>query len=82
MNVLQYECMHYIYIYIYTYIYIYINKQGLSCQHSQSAQCYQQSEYICDGYHQQQPIIITWCFIGFTQSSDDYTILFNLKKIK
>ena len=78
MNVLQYECMHYIYI----YIYIYINKQGLSCQHSQSAQCYQQSEYICDGYHQQQPIIITWCFIGFTQSSDDYTILFNLKKIK
>ena len=34
--------------------------------------------YICDGYQQQQPIVITRCFMGFTQSSDDYTILFNL----
>ena len=34
----------------------------------------------CDGYQQQQPIVITRCFIGFTQYSDDYTILFNLNK--
>ena len=36
------------------------------------------SKYICDGYQQQQPIVITQCFMCFTQSSDDYTILFNL----
>ena len=36
--------------------------------------------YICEGYQQQQPTVITRCFIGFTQSSDDYIILFNLIK--
>ena len=35
-------------------------------------------KYIYDGYQQQQPIVITQCFMCFTQSSDDYTILFNL----
>ena len=34
--------------------------------------------YVCDGDQQQQPIAIARCFMGFTQSSDDYTILFNL----
>ena len=32
--------------------------------------------YMGEGYQQQQqPIAITWCFIGFTQSSDDYTVV-------
>ena len=34
--------------------------------------------YTYDGYQQQQPIVIARCFMGFTQSSDDYSILFNL----
>ena len=52
------------------YIYIYITKQR---------DIYDTIYiYICDGYQQQQPIVITRCFMGFTQSSDDYTILFNL----
>ena len=38
--------------------------------------------HICEGCQQQQPIVITRCFMGFTQSSDDYyTILYN-KEIK
>ena len=48
--------------YIYIYIYIYMYIYI----------------YVCDGDQQQQPIAIARCFMGFTQSSDDYTILFNL----
>ena len=55
-----------------------INKLLVANTLKQSAQCYQQSKYICDAYQQQQPIVITRCFIGFTVSSDDYTTLFNL----
>ena len=52
-----------------------INKIYVANTLKQSAQCYQQSKYICEGYQQQQPIVITPCFMGFAQSSDDYTIL-------
>ena len=34
--------------------------------------------YFSEGYQQQQPIVITRCFMGFAQSSEDYAILFNL----
>ena len=44
----------------------------------ESAHCYKQRKYICEGYQQQQPIVITRCFMGFTQSPDDYTLLFYL----
>ena len=37
--------------------------------------------YICEGYHQQQPIVIARFFMGFTQSSDDYTI-YNILPVK
>ena len=68
----------YIYIYIYTYICVFIYKQGLSCQHSQVKCSMLQSKYIWGGYQQQQPIVIKRCFMGFTQSSDDYAILLYL----
>ena len=32
-------------------------------------------------HQQQQPVVITRCFMGFNQSSDDYTILFCLKSV-
>ena len=32
--------------------------------------------YTCEGYQQQQLIVITRYFMDFTQSSYDYTILF------
>ena len=41
----------------------------------------EQSKYICEGYQQQQPISITVFHGGFTQSSDDYKILFYLKSV-
>ena len=40
---------------------------------------YNQSKYICEGYQQQQPVIITWCFMCLTQSSGDYTYYFTYK---
>ena len=57
---------------------MYTNKVLVANTLKQSAQSYQQGKYICDGYQQEQPIVITRCFMGFTQSSDDYTILFYL----
>ena len=59
-------------------MYIYINEGHVVNTLKKSAQCYKQSKYICEGHQQQQPIVITRCFMGFTQSSDDYTILFYL----
>ena len=54
-------------MYIYIYIY-YINKVYVVKSLMQSAQCYKQNKYICEGYQQQQPIVITWCFMGFYPS--------------
>ena len=62
---------------VYSFVSVCVYKQGLSFQHSQSKLPTEQI-YFCEGYQQQQPIVITRCFMGFTQSSDDYTILFNL----
>ena len=50
-----------------------INKVYVANTLKQSAQYYQQSKYICEGYKQQQQILSTRCFMGFTQSSDDFT---------
>ena len=36
--------------------------------------------HICEGYQNQQPTVITWCFIGFTQSSILYVKI--LKEIQ
>ena len=44
----------------------------------QSAQCYQQSKYICEGYQQQQPIVITgvsWVLPNRQMTIQYYNIL-------
>ena len=70
-----------------TYHIYYVHLASVSFEHSVCIYIYITKQrdiydtiyiYICDGYQQQQPIVITRCFIGFTQSSDYYTILFNL----
>ena len=37
--------------------------------------------HICEGFQQQQPIVIRQCFMDFTQSSGDHTILYYLKSV-
>ena len=55
-----------------------INKVYVANTLKQSAQCYQQSKYICEGYQQQQPIVITvvsWVLPNRQMTIQYYNIL-------
>ena len=59
-----------IYIHIYIYIYIYIHIYIHTYLHIIYIYIYIYI-YICEGYQQQQAIVIALCFMGFAQSLDD-----------
>ena len=55
-----------------------INKIYVANTLKQSAQCYQQSKYICEGYQQQQLIVITgvsWVLPNRQMTIQYYNIL-------